>query len=36
MRALGCGIRCLQFPLGRRDGRAIVAEVQLPIVFQRH
>jgi periplasmic protein TonB len=34
--ALGCVIRRLQFIPGRRDGRAIVAEVQLPIVFQLH
>jgi len=34
--ALDCVIRRLQFLPGRRDGRAIVAEVQLPIVFQLH
>jgi TonB family protein len=34
--ALGCVIRRLQFHPGRRDGRAIVADVQLPIVFQLH
>lgn len=33
---LGCVIRRLQFHPGRRDGRAIVADVQLPIVFQLH
>lgn len=34
--ALGCVIRRLQFHPGRRDGRATVAEVHLPIVFQLH
>lgn len=32
--ALGCVIRRLHFLPGRREGRAIVAELQLPIVFQ--
>jgi TonB family protein len=32
--ALGCVIRRLQFVPGRRDGRAVAAEVQLPIVFR--
>jgi len=31
-----CVIRRLQFLPGRRDGRAVVAKVQLPIVFQLH
>lgn len=34
--ALDCVIRRLQFIPGQRDGRATVAEVQLPIVFQLH
>jgi TonB family protein len=34
--ALDCVVRRLQFQPGQRDGRAIVAEVQLPIVFQLH
>jgi protein TonB len=34
--AMGCVIRRLQFLPGRRDGRAIAAEVQLPIVFRLH
>jgi len=34
--AIGCVIRRLQFLPGQRDGRAIVAEVQLPIVFRLH
>ena len=32
--ALECVVRRLQFHPGRRDGRAVVAEVQLPIVFR--
>lgn len=32
--ALGCVIRRLQFLPARRDGRAVVAEVRLPIAFQ--
>lgn len=32
--AIGCVIRRLHFLPAQRDGRAIVAEVQLPIVFQ--
>ena len=34
--ALDCVVRRLQFRPGQRDGRAIVAEVRLPIVFQLH
>jgi protein TonB len=34
--ALDCVIRRLQFQPGRRDGRDVVAEVQLPIVFRLH
>jgi len=34
--ALDCVIRRLRFLPGRRDGRAVAAEVQLPIVFQLH
>lgn len=34
--ALDCVVRRLQFQPGQRDGRAIVAEVRLPIVFQLH
>jgi protein TonB len=34
--ALGCVIRRLQFLPGRRDGGAVAAEVQLPIVFRLH
>lgn len=34
--ALGCVVRRLQFVPGRRDGRAVAAEVQLPIVFRLH
>lgn len=32
--ALECVVRRLHFQPGRRDGRAVVAEVQLPIVFR--
>ncbi len=32
--ALDCVVRRLQFEPGRRDGRAVDAEVQLPIVFR--
>jgi protein TonB len=32
--ALDCVVRRLQFEPGHRDGRAVDAEVQLPIVFR--
>lgn len=32
--AVECVVRRLQFEPGRQDGRAVVAEVQLPIVFR--
>ncbi len=34
--ALDCVVRRLQFEPGRLDGRAVEAEVQLPIVFRLH
>lgn len=34
--ALACVIQHLQFFPGRRDGRAVAADVQLPIVFELH